>query len=161
EQAYDLLTSSAAQAAFKMDSEPAKVRDAYGRTPFGQTCLLGRRLIEAGVSFVTLNDRGMGPLGWDPHQQHFPTIKDTLPPPLDKGLSALITDLKERGLFENTLVVLMGEFGRTPTINKMAGRDHHGRANSVILAGGGLPKGFVLGRTDAKGDSPADRPVTP
>lgn len=161
EQAYDLLTSSAAQAAFKMDAEPDKLRDKYGRTPFGKTCLLGRRLIEAGVSFVTLNDRGGNQLGWDTHQQNFPTIKDTLAPPLDKGLSALLTDLKDRGLLDTTLVVLVGEFGRTPTINKMAGRDHHGRANSVLLAGGGLPKGLVLGRTDAKGDSPTDRPVTP
>jgi hypothetical protein len=161
DQAYDLLTSSAAQAAFRIGEEPDYVRQRYGRTPLGQSCLLARRLIEAGVSFVTLNDRGMGALGWDTHQQNFPTIKNTLAPPLDKGLSALLQDLEERGLLERTLVVMMGEFGRTPRINGNAGRDHHGRANCAILAGAGLPRGLVLGKTDAGGDAPVDRPVTP
>ena len=161
EQAYDLLTSSAAQAAFRIEEEPEKVRERYGRTPFGQSCLLARRLIEAGVSFVTLNDRGNAQLGWDTHQQNFSTIKNTLAPPLDKGVSALLGDLSERGRLADTLVIMMGEFGRTPTINKMAGRDHHGRANCALLAGAGVPKGLVLGRTDAKADSPIDRPVTP
>ena len=161
DQAYDLLTSSAAQAAFRIGDEPAAVRDRYGRTPFGQSCLLARRLIEAGVSFVTLNDRGTGPLGWDTHQANFPTIKDTLAPPLDRGASALLADLEERGLLDQTLVVMMGEFGRTPKINPNAGRDHHGRANSIVMAGAGMPGGLVLGRTDARGESPVDRPVTP
>ncbi len=161
DQAYDLLTSSAAQAAFQIDSEPAEVRDRYGRTPQGQTCLLARRLIEAGVSFVTLNDRGMGLLGWDTHQQNFPTIKNTLAPPIDKGVSALLADLAERGRLDTTLVIMMGEFGRTPKINGNAGRDHHGRANSVLLAGAGIPGGLVLGKTDARGDEPAQHPVTP
>ena len=88
-------------------------------------------------------------------------IKNTLAPPLDQGLSTLILDLEERGLLDTTLVVMMGEFGRTPKINSNAGRDHHGRANSLILAGAGTPRGLVIGRTDEKGDSPADRPVTP
>lgn len=161
DQAYDLLTSSAAQAAFRIGDEPAAVRDRYGRTPFGQSCLLARRLIEAGVSFVTLNNRGAGPLGWDTHQANFATIKGTLAPPLDRGASALLADLEERGLLDQTLVVVMGEFGRTPKINPNAGRDHHSRANSVLLAGGGMPGGLVVGRTDARGESPADRPVTP
>jgi hypothetical protein len=161
EQAYDLLTSAAAQEAFRIDDEPDALRQPYGRTPLGQSCLLARRLIEAGVSFVTLNDRGMGQLGWDTHQQNFPRIKDNLAPPLDQGLSALLDDLDERGLLASTLVVAMGEFGRTPRINGAAGRDHHGRANSVLLAGAGLPRGLVLGRTDLQGDAPADRPVTP
>ncbi|MEA2631024.1 MAG: hypothetical protein QOE66_1243 [Chloroflexota bacterium] len=161
DQAYDLLTSSATQAAFKIDDEPAAVRDRYGRNPLGQSCLLARRLIEAGVSFVTLNDRGTGQLGWDTHQQNFPRIKDTLAPPVDQGFSTLLIDLAERGLLEKTLVVMMGEFGRTPKINPMAGRDHHGRANSVLLAGAGIPRGLVLGKTDARGDQPTDRPVTP
>src|SRR6185503_9342071 len=113
DQAYDLLTSSAAQAAFKIDDEPAAVRDRYGRTPVGQACLLARRLIEAGVSFVTLNDRGMGPLGWDTHQQNFSRIKDALAPPIDQGLVALLSDLEERGLLDTTLVLMVGEFGRT------------------------------------------------
>src|SRR5262249_36867468 len=131
ERAYSLLTSSAAQAAFRIHEESAAVRDKYGRTTAGQSCLLARRLIESGVSFVTVNDRGTGPLGWDTHQQNFPTIKNTLAPPLDKGVAALIEDLSERGLFDNTLVVMMGEFGRTPKINPNAGRDHHGRSNSI------------------------------
>ena len=160
-QAYDLLTSSKAQSAFRLDAEPDPVRDRYGRTPFGQSCLLARRLIEAGVSFVTVNDRGANQLGWDTHAQVFPTIKNTLAPPLDQALAALIGDLSDRGLLDRTLVLMMGEFGRTPKVNAMAGRDHHGRANSLLLAGGGMPKGLVLGRTDATGDSPADRPVTP
>jgi Protein of unknown function (DUF1501) len=159
--AYDLLTSSAAQAAFKIGDEPADVRDRFGRNLLGQTCLLARRLVEAGVAFITINDRGTGPLGWDTHQQNFPTLKNTLAPPVDQGVSALLADLAERGLLESTLVIMMGEFGRTPKINPNAGRDHHSRANCAILAGGGMPKGLVLGRTDAKGDQPADRPITP
>ncbi len=138
EQAYSLLTSSAAQAAFRIDDEKDAVRDKYGRTTVGQSCLLARRLVEAGVSFVTVNDRGMGPLGWDTHAQNFPTIKNTLAPPLDKGVAALVEDLGERGLLDDTLVVMMGEFGRTPKINGNAGRDHHGRANSVLIFGAGI-----------------------
>lgn len=161
ERAYSLMTSAAAVDAFQIDREPKEVRDRYGRTTFGQSCLLARRLVEAGVSFVTVNDRGMNQLGWDTHVQNFPTIKNTMGPPLDQGLAALIADLAERGSLDDTLVVMMGEFGRTPKINANAGRDHHGRANSVILAGTGLPQGLVLGRTDSRGDSPADRPITP
>jgi hypothetical protein len=159
--AYDLLTSAATQTAFKIGDEPSELRERYGRTPFGQSCLLARRLVESGVDFVTINDRGPGPLGWDTHQQNFPTIKNTLAPPLDQGVSTLIGDLADRGLLDSTLVIMMGEFGRTPKINQMAGRDHHGRANCALLAGGGMPGGLVLGRTDARGDSPVDRPVTP
>lgn len=161
EQAYALLTSSSAQSAFRMGDEPAAVRDLYGRTTFGQSCLLARRLIEAGVSFVTINDRGPGPLGWDTHAQNFTTIRSTLAPPLDQGLSMLLKDLADRQLLAKTLVVLMGEFGRTPRINQNAGRDHHGRSASVLMAGAGVPRGLVLGKTDARGDLPADRPVTP
>jgi hypothetical protein len=161
DKAYDLLTSSAAQAAFQIDAEPKEVRDRYGRTTLGQACLLARRLIEAGVAFVTLNDRGMGQLGWDTHQQNFPRIKNTLAPPVDQGLTALVGDLEERGMLENTLIFMMGEFGRTPKINNMAGRDHHGRANCAVLAGAGVPRGLVLGKTDARADTPVERPVTP
>ncbi len=161
DKAYDLLTSSAAQKAFKINDEPRELREKYGRNPMGQTCLLARRLVEAGVSFVTINDRGPGQLGWDTHQQNFTTLKNGLAPPFDQGLSALIEDLAARGRLAETLVVVMGEFGRTPKINPNAGRDHHGRANCVLLAGGGIPGGVVLGKTDARGDGPADRPVTP
>jgi hypothetical protein len=161
DQAYSLMTSNAAQAAFRLGDESAAVRDKYGRTTFGQSCLLARRLIEAGVSFVTVNDRGTGPLGWDTHAQNFTTIKNNLAQPLDQGLTALIEDLADRRLLDQTVVVMMGEFGRTPKINKNAGRDHHGRANSVLVAGAGFPAGLVLGKTDARGDNPIDRPVTP
>ena len=161
DQAYELLTSSAAQSAFRIEAEPAATRDRYGRTSLGQSCLLARRLVESGVSFVTVNDRGAGQLGWDTHQQNFPRIKDQLAPPIDRGVSALLSDLDARGLLDETMVVMMGEFGRTPKINPMGGRDHHGRANCAFLAGGGIPSGLVLGRTDARGDSPADRPTTP
>lgn len=161
DKAYDLLTSSAAQKAFKIGDEPREVRDKYGRNPMGQTCLLARRLVEAGVSFVTVNDRGPGPLGWDTHAQNFNQLKTSLAPPLDQGVAALIEDLAARGRLSETLVVVMGEFGRTPKINPNAGRDHHGRANSVLLAGGGIPGGVVLGKTDAKAEGPVDRPITP
>jgi Protein of unknown function (DUF1501) len=161
ERAFSLLTSSAAQAAFRMQDESDSVRDKYGRTTLGQSLLLARRLVESGVSFVTVNDGGPGKVGWDTHAQNFPMIKNTLAPPLDKGVAALVEDLSERGLLETTLVLMMGEFGRTPKINKNAGRDHHGRANSVLLFGAGTPAGLVLGRTDAGADSPVERPMTP
>ena len=161
DRAYDLLTSSATQAAFRVGDEPAPVRDAYGRTTFGQSCLLARRLVQAGVNFVTINNRGAGLLQWDNHAGIFPAIRDTLAPPLDAGLAALIEDLGRLGMLDETLVVAMGEFGRTPKINANGGRDHHGRANCALFAGAGMPKGAVIGRTDAKGDSPVDRQITP
>ena len=161
DQAYDLLTSDAARRAFRVDDEPDAIRERYGRTPLGQACLLARRLVERGVGFVTVNDRGAGQLGWDTHQGNFAAIRDTLAPPIDRATSALVTDLAARGLLGETLVVMMGEFGRTPRINPNAGRDHHSRANSLLLAGGGLPGGVVIGRTDDRGELPADRPVTP
>ena len=161
DRAYDLLTSSATQAAFRVSDEPEPIRDAYGRTTFGQSCLLARRLVQSGVSFVTINNRGPGPLQWDTHQGNFPTIKDTLGPPLDSGLAALIEDLSRLGLLDETLVIAMGEFGRTPRINPNGGRDHHGRANCALFAGAGMPRGALIGRTDDKGDSPVDRAITP
>ncbi|MEW4567063.1 DUF1501 domain-containing protein [Tautonia sp. JC769] len=161
DQAFDLLTSGAAQEAFRIGDEPQPVRERYGRTQLGQSLLLARRLVEAGVSFVTVNDQGAGPVGWDTHLDNFPMLRDTLAPPIDRGVSALIADLHERGLLDETLVLMMGEFGRTPRINDAGGRDHHGRANSLLLAGGGIPAGLVLGATDAHGDQPVDRPVSP
>jgi len=161
DRAYDLLTSSATQAAFRVGDEPAPVRDAYGRTTFGQSCLLARRLVQAGVNFVTINNRGPGPLQWDTHAGNFPTIRNTLAPPLDSGLAALIEDMSRLGLLDETLIVAMGEFGRTPKINGNGGRDHHGRANCALFAGAGMPKGALIGRTDGKGDSPVDRQITP
>ncbi len=161
DRAYDLLTSSKAQEAFRIGDETPEMRQAYGRNTFGQSCLMARRLIQAGVSFVTINNRGPAQLQWDTHAQNFPSIKDTLAPPLDTGLSTLLEDLKRLGLLNETLVIAMGEFGRTPKINANGGRDHHGRANSALMAGAGIPKGAVIGKTDSKGDSPIDRPITP
>ena len=161
DQAYDLLTSADAQSAFDIAREADATRDRYGRNPLGQGCLLARRLVERGVSFVTVNDRGPGALHWDTHAQNFKTIKDTLAPPLDQGVSALIADLDARGMLDSTLVVVMGEFGRTPRVNPNAGRDHHGRANVALMAGGGVVGGRVVGKTDASGDIPSERPSTP
>jgi len=112
------------------------------------------------TSFVTLNDRGMGQLGWDTHQQNFPRIKDTLAPPIDRGVTALLTDLADRGLLERTLIVMMGEFGRTPKINNNAGRDHWSPVMSALVAGGGLKMGQTVGSTTARGERPKDRPLT-
>jgi hypothetical protein len=159
-QTYQLLTSPAAQNAFRVQEESGSIRDRYGRNALGQSMLLARRLIEQRVGYVTVNDRGGG-LSWDTHVQNFQSLKDRLVPPLDQGLSALIDDLDSRGLLDETLVVVCGEFGRTPKINPQAGRDHHGRAASVLLAGCGLKRGVVLGKTDRNADSVVDRPVTP
>jgi hypothetical protein len=159
--AFELLTSSQAQQAFRLDDEPTSIRARYGANITGQSCLLARRLVERGVGIVTVHDRGGGPLGWDTHAQNFSSLRDRLAPPVDKAVAALVADLHERGLLDSTLVVMMGEFGRTPKINPNAGRDHHGRASSLLLAGGGLASGRVLGRTDAGGNAPVDRPVTP
>jgi hypothetical protein len=140
--------------AFDVSQEQDEVRDRYGRTPFGQGCLLARRLVEAGVTFVEVE---MG--GWDTHQNNFDTIP-RLRGAVDPALGALIGDLKERGLLEQTLVIWMGEFGRTPNINPRNGRDHFPRAFNVALAGGGIQGGRVVGATNAEGTDVADRPVT-
>jgi hypothetical protein len=165
EQAYQLATSTEAKGAFDLSDEPNSVRQRYGPRTVGQSCLLARRLVERGVPFVTVNH-----VGWDTHQNAYTTLKEGftgaqvpvgLVPSLDLALSALIVDLEQRGLLEQTLVVVMGEFGRTPKINTAAGRDHWPRVFSVALAGGGIAGGQVIGRSDAVGESPADRPVTP
>lgn len=160
---YRLMTSPQARQAFDLAAEPAEVRARYGGRTIGQSCLLARRLVEAGVPFVTVTDRG-----WDTHDRLFNRLKEGytggtvgLVPNLDLAFSALIADLAERGLLEETLVVLMGEFGRTPKLNALGGRDHWPRAFSVVLAGGGIVGGQVVGRSDARGEGPADRPVTP
>src|SRR5438034_1811606 len=118
EKAHSLITSPAAKQAFDLTREPDKVRDAYGRTGFGQSCLLARRLVEAGVQFVTLTSGG-----WDTHTNNFKSLKDRLLPRLDRGLSALLDDLAARGMLDDTLVVWFGDFGRTPKVNPTAGRD--------------------------------------
>src|SRR5262245_7225491 len=139
--------------AFRLEDEPSAARDAYGRTPFGNGCLLARRLVQTGVTFVEV---ALG--GWDTHDNNFDRSK-TLTGSLDKPFAQLVTDLKERGLLETTLVIWMGEFGRTPRINARNGRDHFPRAFSVALAGAGVRGGRVLGKTNDSGDNVSDRPV--
>jgi Protein of unknown function (DUF1501) len=161
ERAVKLMRSDGVKA-FHLDSEPAKLRDGYGRNPFGQGCLLARRLIERGVPFVevTLNSPdGRQAVGWDTHAQNFERVQQ-LSEVLDLGWSALIQDLRQRGLLETTTIVWMGEFGRTPRINPNGGRDHFPNAWSTVLGGGGIQGGRVIGRTSADGMTVEDRPVS-
>jgi hypothetical protein len=140
--------------AFNLDAEPAALREAYGRSSFGQGCLMARRLVEAGVTFVEVQSAG-----WDTHANEVAHLKKWIPP-VDQGFAALLADLKLRGLLERTLVIWMGEFGRMPRINLTAGRDHFPSAFNVALAGGGIRGGQVIGSTDRLGSAVADRPVT-
>ncbi len=163
-----MLTSPAARKMFDLGREPASLKDRYGRTRFGQSCLLGRRLIEHGVPFVQVNwsdhveaEEDSGDGGWDHHYRNFQIMQDRHAPWLDQALSALLDDLAERGLLERTLVVAMGEFGRSPKINDKAGRDHWEHCYSALLAGGGVQGGRVVGSSDARGGHPHDRAVTP
>jgi hypothetical protein len=155
QQAYDLMASPQAQAAFDIGREPDRVRDAYGRTPFGQRALLARRLVEAGVPFVTLYEGG-----WDHHKDVFNALTKRLPV-FDRTVSALVQDLDQRGRLGETLVIALGEFGRTPQINKDAGRDHWANAMSVLFAGGGTPGGQAVGATDKKGYAAVERVLSP
>ena len=160
EQGYSLISSKEAQQAFDIHSESEKVRDSYGRNGFGQRALLARRLVEAGVPFVTLYDGG-----WDSHSSIFPGLASKLPP-FESSIAALIEDLDQRGLLETTLVVALGEFGRTPKIStlqgqKLPGRDHWANAMSVMFAGCGVPGGQVVGATDRNGYSACERVLSP
>lgn len=154
ERAYSLVTSPVAKKAFRLQEEPDRVRDAYGRHNFGQSCLLARRMVEAGVRFVTVSYGG-----WDTHENNFNSLKNSLLPPLDSGYSALLNDLKERGLLETTLVIWMGEFGRQPKINPSAGRDHWPGAMSICMGGGGLKTGIAVGESNERGEYPKERPL--
>jgi hypothetical protein len=145
--------------AFDLDTEPAKLRDAYGRNPFGQGCLLARRLVERGVAFVEVALGGTGGFGWDTHTNNFEMVRD-LSQVLDAGWATLMEDLKGRGLLDSTLIVWMGEFGRTPTINGDKGRDHFPKAWSAVLGGGGIKGGQVVGKTSAGGDAIEQQPVS-
>jgi uncharacterized protein (DUF1501 family) len=156
EKAHGLITSSAARKAFDLSLESDRTREQYGRTQFGQSCLLARRLIEAGVHFVTVTDGG-----WDTHQNNFKSLKERKLPILDRGYSALLQDLHLRGLLESTLVVWFGDFGRTPKINPSAGRDHWASAGVACLGGGGVRTGQVVGATNKLGEFVIDNPVTP
>lgn len=144
--AFDLVTSDEAQKAFDISHEPENVREKYGRNDFGQRLLLARRLTEVGVPFVNVYSGG-----WDDHRGLFTNYKKDKAERLDTGVAALIEDLAERGTLDNTMVVLLGEFGRTPKINKDAGRDHWSFAMSILMAGGGIPGGQIVGATDVKG----------
>lgn len=156
QRAYDMIASPAARKAFDIHEEPNEVKDRYGRHTVGQSCLLARRLVESGVRFVTVSHGG-----WDTHSDNNKACKGWLVPPLDQALSALIEDLDKRGLLKETLVVCMGEFGRTPQVNPLAGRDHWPQTGCAIFAGAGVPGGQVIGKTDDKGSEPKDRPVSP
>jgi hypothetical protein len=158
--AFDLVTSPAARQAFDLSREGERLRDRYGRTAFGQGLLLARRLVEAGVGLVTVN-WARDDAFWDTHANNFKLLKDTLLPPFDRGFSALLEDLHQRGLLDETLVVCLGEFGRTPKINSQAGRDHWAACNSVVLAGGGIRGGQVYGASDRIAAFPATAPVGP
>jgi hypothetical protein len=158
QKAYNLILGDARKA-FDLSQEPDAMRDRYGRNEFGQSCLLARRLVEAGVPFVTVHDRG-----WDSHKNNFDTMRRKLPIQ-DSAVSALLTDLSDRGLLDSTVVTWYGEFGRTPRLANEApwfgGRHHWGQAFSAVVAGGGFKGGAVVGATDARGENVRDRPVYP
>jgi uncharacterized protein (DUF1501 family) len=156
QKAFDLMTSPAAKRAFDIHAEDDRLRDAYGRNTLGQCCLMARRLVEAGVRCVTIDHSN-----WDTHFDNFATLKRQLLPWLDAGLSTLLRDLADRGLLETTLVLVTGEFGRTPRINKDAGRDHWGPAFTVAVGGGGIRGGRVVGKSDARAERPANDPYGP
>jgi uncharacterized protein (DUF1501 family) len=165
EQAFRMTVSPKAKEAFALSGEKPETRQKYGPRTLGQSCLLARRLVERGVPFVTV----LNP-GWDTHDSLIVQLRDGysgakqgvgLIPSLDLALSGLIGDLAERGLLDSTLVVAMGEFGRTPKLNARAGRDHWPRVFSLLLAGGGIKGGQVIGSSDRVGESPKNQPVTP
>jgi hypothetical protein len=155
ESAYDLVSSTGAKKAFDVTEEPAATREMYGQTTYGQGCLLARRLVESGTRFVTISKGG-----WDTHANVFQTLQNRLLPELDKAYAALLTDLSQRGLLDKTLVLLMGEFGRTPKVNGRGGRDHWSRCRFVSMAGAGIRGGQVIGKSDEHGGMPAERPVS-
>jgi hypothetical protein len=164
QQAFDLIRSPAVRRAFELEREPDRLRTAYGSHRFGQGCLLARRLLEAGVGLVTVYWHYEGPDDspvWDTHWNNFAHLRQRLLPPADQAIACLLEDLTGRGLLADTLVIVMGEFGRTPKINKYGGRDHWPHVQSVLLAGAGIPGGRVHGASDRQGAYPADSPVTP
>ena len=156
EKAFDLVNSPSAKKAFDVSQESSATRELYGMSTYGQGALLARRLVEGGARFVTVSKGG-----WDTHQQNFQSLSQRLLPELDKAFAGLITDLSQRGMLDKTLVVLMGEFGRTPRINPRGGRDHYSRCRFVTFAGAGIRGGQVIGKSDETGSTPADRPVSP
>ncbi len=152
DKAFSMVTSPAAKRAFDLSQEPVKVRERYGMNKFGQSCLLARRLVESGVRFINVT---MG--GWDTHANNFKTLKDRNLPNIDQSWSALLEDLQTRGMLEKTMVIWLGDFGRTPKINSAAGRDHWAGSTVFCMGGGGMKVGSVIGKSDAN----AEQPVTP
>jgi hypothetical protein len=166
--AYGLLTSAEARAAFDLTQESTKTRSSYGRSTFGQGCLLARRLAEAGVPYVQVNWSEYvetftpgGDWGWDTHIYNFELLQDRHGPIFDRAYSALLDDMTERGLMEDTLLIAMGEFGRTPRISDRAAREHWNQCYFSIWAGAGVQPGRAIGQSDAKGEYPVSRPITP
>jgi hypothetical protein len=155
QEAYEMISGPAARAAFDISKEDPRLRDKYGRHTWGQSCLLARRLVEAGVTFVTVH---MG--GWDHHSGIEAAMKNVLPI-TDRAIAGLVSDLGERGLYDRVAICVCGEFGRTPRVNRDAGRDHWGQSGFCVLGGGGLKTGLVVGSTTDKGEYPKDRPVSP
>src|SRR5205823_8419689 len=158
DQAFNLITSSGAQAVFELEREPQAIRERYGRFRFGQSCLLARRLVESGVPFVQVNwsthveaEEDYGDGGWDMHYRNFELLQERQAWPFDRAVTALMDDLRDRGLFDEPLIVAVGEFGRTPKINDKAGRDHWQSCYSALLAGGGGRGGQAVGASDAPG----------
>jgi hypothetical protein len=162
DRAFDLLSSDGVRQAFDLAGETDATRDRYGRNKLGQSLLLSRRLVESGVKFVNVNDKIVNGLdNWDTHVENFRRLKDDLLPPADRGFSALVEDLDTRGLLDSTLVIWIGEFGRTPKISSAGGRDHWPDCFSVVLAGGGVKGGTTYGRSDKLGAYPDRDPCTP
>jgi len=167
-QALELLTSADALRMFDLSQERVEVADRYGRTRFGQSCLLARRLVEHGVPFVQVNwsdhveaEEDAGDGGWDHHYRNFQIMQDRHAPWLDQGYAALIEDLGQRGLLDSTMVITIGEFGRQPRINDKAGRDHWEHCYSALVAGGGVRGGRAIGESDTRAERPHERPLTP
>src|SRR5262245_23771133 len=164
ERAFRILQSPAAQRAFRLADEPARMRERYGWHHFGQSCLLARRLVEAGVPLVTVfwnAPTNTSNESWDTHTQTVRRMRDHLLPPFDRAMTTLLEDLGERGLLDETLVTWWGEFGRTPKINKEGGRDHWGFCQSALLAGAGVRGGLVHGSSDGSAAYAAENPVSP
>src|SRR5262245_33358142 len=161
QKAFDLLTSPATQKAFRLDLEPVKTRDSYGRNIYGQSVLLARRLIEAGTRVACISWAPDANATWDTHGNNFVSLKTKLLPQLDAAVSSLIDDLSIRGMLERTLVIVMGEFGRSPKVNPAAGRDHWNFCYGLMMAGGGVKGGHIFGASDKIGGRPSSNPVIP
>ncbi|MDP1798026.1 MAG: DUF1501 domain-containing protein, partial [Planctomycetaceae bacterium] len=155
--AFEMVTNEKALRAFDIHKEDPRLREKYGRNDLGQSCLLARRLVESGVSYITVQAGG----GWDTHGDNFAQLKNNLLPKFDRAVDGLVRDLYDRGLQNEVLVMAMGEFGRTPRINGTSGRDHWPGAMSVLFAGGGLKMGQAIGTTDSKAEYPTSKPYTP